>query len=353
MTAAGVLLLTAGGAVAATLGLRGGDSGGETAGTLPPGTAKVTRETLTDSRSADGRLGYGPSRSVTGRVPGTLTWLPDAGREITRGRALYEVDDRPVVLMYGSMPAYRPMRTGTEGPDVEQLEENLGALGYTGFTVDETYTDATADAVRQWQEDRGLQQTGTVELGRVVFASGAVRVDSLDASEGDATGGGTGGGDGVLAVTGTAKAVTVELDTADQRLVKEGARAGITLPDGQEITGRVDSVTTVIEGGGREGEEATTKVEVIVAMEGRKAQRAADDYALASVDVSFTAGERENVLTVPVAALVALEEGGFGVEVVRGSTARYVPVTTGLFTDGRVEISGRGIAEGTTVGMPK
>jgi multidrug efflux pump subunit AcrA (membrane-fusion protein) len=73
------------------------------------------------------------------------------------------------------------------------------------------------------------------------------------------------------------------------------------------------------------------------------------------VHVVFTSGIRENVLTVPVAALLALAEGGYGVEVVQGSTSTYVPVTTGLFADGRVEISGGGtaIAEGTRVGMPK
>jgi hypothetical protein len=59
------------------------------------------------------------------------------------------------------------------------------------------------------------------------------------------------------------------------------------------------------------------------------------------------------VLSVPVAALVALAEGGYGVQVVTGSTTRYVGVQTGLFADGNVEISGDGIAEGVTVGMPK
>jgi hypothetical protein len=40
------------------------------------------------------------------------------------------------------------------------------------------------------------------------------------------------------------------------------------------------------------------------------------------------------------------------VEVVDGDTSHYVAVKTGLFADGRVEVTGTGIAEGTTVGMP-
>ncbi|GAA2850244.1 peptidoglycan-binding protein [Streptosporangium fragile] len=351
--AAAVVVVAAGAVTAAVtaaaFGLGGGPVGGTAQSALPPKTTQVTRETLTDARSADGELGYGPATAATSRLPGTLTRLPDTGERITRGETLYEVDGRPVTLMYGSMPAYRALQPGTEGRDVEQLERNLSALGYSGFTVDEEYTYATAEAVGQWQEDRGLDETGVVELGRVVFAPRAVRVDSLQAGKGDPTAPGR----KVLSYTGTTKAVTVELDAADQRLAKKGAKVTVTLPDDTTVNGRVDEVTTVIEPGDGPGDDPQTKVEVVVELTGKKARKAADAYALASVDVSFTAGTRENVLTVPVAALLALQEGGFGVEVVTGSTSAYVPVRTGLFAGGQVEISGDGITEGTTVGIPK
>jgi hypothetical protein len=53
-----------------------------------------------------------------------------------------------------------------------------------------------------------------------------------------------------------------------------------------------------------------------------------------------------------VAALLALAEGGYGVEIVSGSTSRIVAVETGLFADGRVEVAGADLTEGMTVGMP-
>ncbi|MBL7500045.1 peptidoglycan-binding protein [Frankia sp. CN7] len=342
--------MAAGGAAAtaAALGIADdGEAAGSNAGALPPSTAEVTRQTLTDSRTVDGDLGHGPSTTAVSRLPGTVTALPDTGAEITRGQQLFRVDDQSVTLMYGAMPAYRPLGPGTEGPDVQQLEENLAALGYAGFTVDDTYTGDTADAVARWQEDLGLPGTGRVDLGRVVFAADAVRVDSVTAELGDPVGPGS----AVLSYTGIAKAVTVELETSEQRLATAGAEVTVTLPDGATTRGRIDEVSTrIVPGTGPEAQPTTT-VEVVV---GLPEQRAADAYTLASVDVTFTAAQRPDVLTVPVAALLALAEGGFGVEVVdeAAGTSRYVAVTTGLFADGRVEISGPGIAEGVTVGMP-
>ena len=53
-----------------------------------------------------------------------------------------------------------------------------------------------------------------------------------------------------------------------------------------------------------------------------------------------------------VAALLALAEGGYGVQVVDGSTTRIVAVRTGLFADGKVEISGNGLRAGMKVAVP-
>jgi hypothetical protein len=55
---------------------------------------------------------------------------------------------------------------------------------------------------------------------------------------------------------------------------------------------------------------------------------------------------------VPVSALLALSEGGYGLEVVDDDgTTSIVSVTTGLFADGKVQVEGDGITEGTVVGV--
>ncbi|MGX2996578.1 efflux RND transporter periplasmic adaptor subunit [Streptomyces sp. JNUCC 64] len=349
---AALAVLVAGGVAAQSwFGLVGRDGGGGDDGAddrLPPKSVRVDRRDLKDSRTEDGSLGFGTSRTAVARTAGTLTDAPRAGSTLRRGQTLYEVDGAPVVLLYGAKPAYRALREGVEGEDVRQLEKNLAALGYDGFTVDDEFSDRTAAAVKEWQEDLGTEETGRVDLGRVVFAPGRVRVDAVEAEEGAAL---TPGAQ-VLAYTGTDKVVTVEIDPEHQGRAKKGTEVGVVLPDGRTVRGEVDGVTTVITPG--EGnEDAETTAEVLVSLTGAGARRAADRYVLAAVDVEFTAGTRKDVLTVPVAALLALAEGGFGVEVVTGDTTRYVPVETGLFADGRVEISGGGISESTRVGVPE
>lgn len=345
----GASLLVLGGIAAAFLGVLGGSGGEANAGTsLPPSTAKVTQETLLDTSTTAGELGFGATTTVNSRLAGTVTKQPSVGDQVARGESLYEVDEVPVTLMYGALPAYRDLKDGVEGADVEQFEANLAAMGYVGFDVDEEFTGNTAAAVERWQEDRGLEETGVVTLGSVVFAPGKVRVDTLAGQEGAVTA----PGQEVLSFTGSSKAVTVQIDTDEQRLAKKGRKVVVELPDGESLKGVITDVTTVVVPG--EGEEdGDTKVEVTVDLPGKKAQKASAPFAMASVDVTFTVDRRKDVLAVPVTALLALQEGGFGLEVVKGGRSTYVPVETGLFADGKVEVSGDGIARGTVVGMPK
>ncbi|MGI5212871.1 efflux RND transporter periplasmic adaptor subunit [Plantactinospora sp. CA-290183] len=348
MVVATAVVVAAAAGVAATVGFGGGDRGTAASGGLPPATAQITRQTLVDSERVDGELGYGATRTAASRLGGTVTALTATGARVGRGKTLFAIDNARVVLLYGRLPAYRTLEPGMSGGDVTQFERNLDALGYSGFTVDDEYTSATADAVRDWQDDLGLDETGRVELGRVVYADGEVRVGSHEAELGDAAQ----PGQAVLTYTATARVVTVPLDVDDERLAKVGAKVTVSLPDGKEVSGTIADTETVVEtdSGGAGGEsEPETTIEVTVAVADPKAL---DGFDQASAEVAFTAAEREDVLTVPVAALLALAEGGYGVELVQGQTTRIVAVRTGLFASGRVEISGEGLAEGATVGMP-
>ncbi|MGC2240085.1 MAG: peptidoglycan-binding domain-containing protein, partial [Acidimicrobiia bacterium] len=99
------------------------------------------------------------------------------------------VDNRPIVLLYGELPAWRSMARNDDGPDVQQLETALTDLGFNEdealMTVDESYTSATKGVVETWQESVGADDDGVVDFGEVMFLPGPVRVDSLQVAVGD------------------------------------------------------------------------------------------------------------------------------------------------------------------------
>ncbi|MFL5842605.1 MAG: peptidoglycan-binding protein [Thermoleophilaceae bacterium] len=177
-------------AVVIATGIDGGGAGNgaRAAGAGSRGrTAVVARRTLVDRKSVDGTLGFAGKRSATNRLSGTITWLPHVGQVIRPGHTLFRVDGDPVVLMDGTLPAYRTLKPGVDnGADVRQLERGLRALGYYPGVVDSHYTASSAAAVRKWQDDLGLDKTGQVELGRVVFLPGARRVTDVKTSLGSA-----------------------------------------------------------------------------------------------------------------------------------------------------------------------
>jgi membrane fusion protein, multidrug efflux system len=361
ITGAAVVIL--GGAVGGLV-LAWGSGGKEPAASsaLPPATARVTRATLVETKTVPGTLGYGDPAPISPAERGTLTWIAPVGSTVMRGRPLFKIDERPVVDLYGSLPLYRTLRDGTNGADVRQLERNLAELGYTGFTIDDTYTPATAAAVRSWQADLGLPGTGSVERGRVVFTQGEVRIAAHTARVGDTIGGDTAGGGGsVLSYTGTTKQVTAKLEVADQALAVRGQTVTVTVPGRGTAKGKISQVGTVVTAQGTTSDGTTppdgtssaasdASIEVTVTIADQKALGSLD---AAPVDVDFASNKREDVLVVPVAALLALPEGGFGVQVVDGDRTRIVAVKTGMFAAGQVEVTGKGIAEGVTVGVPK
>ncbi|MGW4855896.1 peptidoglycan-binding protein [Streptomyces sp. NPDC004288] len=324
---------------------------------LPPATAPVTRGDLADSTQQDGTLGHLGEREINAGGPGgTLTWLAPPGSVVRRDERLYEVDGEAVRLMYGDEPMYRTLRTGDKGKDVRQLEENLAALGYTGFDVDEEYTAKTAAAVKRWQKSHDLKQTGTLGPDRIAFAGSAVRVKETGSGSGAGSGGGdrvaTGDratpGSPVLTVTGSEKVVSFKVPAAQAGSAKTGTRVQVTLPDGTRLPGRVSAVGRTATAG-EDPQDRTPKIDITVSFD-EPAKAEGVDQAPVTVDLTGTT--RRDVLSVPVNALLALPDGGFGVQVVEDGAARDVRVELGMFAQGRVEVSGGGLRAGMKVGVP-
>jgi len=336
------------------------------------GTAPVVRTNLTNTVQVAGSLGYAGSYSVVNQSAGTAyTALPAVGAIIRRGQRAYEVDGAPVTLFYGSRPEWRALSEGVmPGPDITQLDRNLIALGYgTYLSISEYFTAATAYAVELWQQAAGLPVTGTVPLGQIAFAPGPLRITSVIPSLGSPPQPGS----AVLTATSSVPVVTAQLPVTQEYLVRPGNQVTVTLPDGVTTTpGVVTAVSSVATaapdgqsagaspgppGSGGSGSGGSGGGQDTVAMTVRLVHPAVTgNLDQAPVTVNIVTARAQDVLAVPVSALVALAGGGYAVEVTRGSgshaTSQLVPVRTGLFSDTLVQVSGAAITAGLEVEVP-
>jgi len=311
-------------------------------------TAVVVRRSLSSQTQVSATLGYAGSYTVAGNGGGTLTWLPATGRVIREGGVLYRVDNAvPVFLLYGTVPAWRDLTVGLTGADVAQLNHDLVKLGYAtrsellaaGLGWD-YFSAGTVSALEGLQAHLGLPVTGSLPLGQAVFLPSALRVSAVNGSLGSAAAG------TVLTGTSTTPVVTINLDAGQQGEVKASDKVVITLPDGATAPGVVSSVGKVAKGS---GSSATITVEV--ALSHPKAARGLDQ---APVTVAITTGSVNNVLVVPVTALMSQPNGRYAVEVTGAGGHHLVAVTPGLFDDaaGLVQVSGAGLAAGQHVVVP-
>ncbi|MFI6497648.1 peptidoglycan-binding protein [Nonomuraea typhae] len=344
LTAGAALAALAGGVAFAVLATPG-HSGDQAPPLVTAATGTITRTDLTESVRAKGTLGFATQRALGAAAGGVLTWLPRAGAAIGRDDRLYEIDGTPVRLMYGAKPMYRTLRQGDEGADVRQLEANLKALGYgSAMTVDHEYTWATAQAVRAWQEDHGLPETGNAGPDQIAFATGPLRIQKSEAATGDRIAPGA----RLLTTSGAHRVVTFKLPVAEAARLKDGDRVTVELPDGKRAKGRISRIGRSAETDEQAGDK-TPKVEIVVSFERGAKVKGVDQ---APVTVLIKGETRKDVLSAPVTALLAAPGGGYLIRAVENGRPRDVKVELGLFAEGRVEVTGAGLRERMEVEVP-
>jgi peptidoglycan hydrolase-like protein with peptidoglycan-binding domain len=169
------------------------------------------------------------------------------------------------------------------------------------------------------------------------------RVDSVDVRRGSMV-----SGSPIMTVSGATLQIVGNLDKADADLIAEGTEVVITLPDGSEAPGTVQSVGPMREreqdepgfGGGGGGSADPNRREVVVVpgelTEDQRWMLQGSNVRI-KIPVSSTEGE---VMAVPIAALSAGPGGESRVEVLDEGAreTRLVTVETGLAAGGFVEI---------------
>jgi hypothetical protein len=351
---AAVVLVAAAVSVAIVNPFASDGSGRSGVGDNPDPTAfsTVARQDLTSETQVPATLGYAGSYSVVNQTQGTITALPAAGQVVRQGQVLYQVSGAPVVLLYGSTPAYRTLSSGMTGADVAELNADLVALGYATSTEIPTgsadFIYGTEVGVAKLQAALGITGNGTLGLGQAVFAPTAVRVTLLAATLGAPTQ----PGQTVLSATSATRQVSIALDASEQSQVAVGDKVTITLPNNQTTPGWISSVGTVALPPTSGSSDSSPTITVAVTP---TVPAATGTWDQAPVNVTITTGTVTNVLVVPVDALLAQSGGGYEVEVAGANgVRRLVPVTLGLFddADGLVQVSGSELSSGQRVVVP-
>jgi hypothetical protein len=337
----------------------GGSPGGLADNANPTAVTTVTQGDISSQTQVSGTLGYSGTYNVINQAQGTVTSLAAIGQVVSEGQVLYDVSGSPVVLLYGTTPAYRALSEGatdsaTSGADVANLNYDLVALGYlTSAEIASEPTDFTAytkAAVEKLQAALGVTQDGTLALGQFVFLPSAARITALGSNT--VVGGSAQPGSQILTASSTSRIVTINLDANQQGNVKVGDKVAISLPNGQNTTGTVSSVGTVATTPSGNSGGSSPTIAVLVTPDDPKATGNLDQ---ASVEISITSNSAANVLVVPLDALLALANGGYALEVIGPKGMHTLePVTVGLIDDGteRVQVSGPGVAAGQRIVIP-
>jgi hypothetical protein len=338
-----VLLAAAGGALVLAPASRQA-----TAADVParPNTEQVRKGELSSIVSLSGILTRrarpdGSPYAAVNQARGVYTRLPEEGAKAGCGDVLYRVDERPVLLLCGRVPAYRDLRPGDRGGDVRQLNRNLHVRGSSAFT------SKTSKALKRLQRRRGMAATGRLALGAAVFLPEPVRIAKMSAKLGESARPGA----AVAQATSDTLEVQVNLEPAQQGEIQPGDAARITLPDNRSAQGTVDRLGRIARVSGPDKDASSAVVPAYSALDD-PTQARGPDRAPVSVEIA-TKGVR-SALSVPVTALVGSSGGGFAVEVVgAGGRRELVAVELGLFdtAGGRVQVDGE-LAEGDRVVVP-
>jgi peptidoglycan hydrolase-like protein with peptidoglycan-binding domain len=304
--------------------------------------------------------------AATGADGGAITSVAAVGTPVVTGTVLFWQNGHPVVAIEGdasTTPALtRDLSTDADnGVDVKLLEAMLVAGGFdpeSAVVVDDEFDDATAAAVQRWWESLGIAADAadiTVPAGSFVvvpgglFASTALVADGT-VPTGDAV---------VLSLTTAAREVTTSAPIGDETFAL-GAAIDVEFPDRTVSTGTVVDVGTVaVSADNVPGSTPTVTITLHVA----DIPSTVDDFVQIPVTLRVISEEVKDAFVVPVSALVALAEGGYGVEIATGdgtssttgetaTPTSLIAVEPGLFADGFVSITGDQVKAGLHVVVP-
>lgn len=219
-------------------------------------TVEVVEGEVSSSFNLNTAAEWAVTPAGANQASGVVTGVEVApGQLVQQGSELYSVNMRPVVVAAGAVPAYRALAEGIKGEDVAQLQSMLSTLGFYGGSADGDFGARTTAAVKSWQKDLGLDATGSVEIGDVIFVPTLPAQVTLD-GEKVARGLTIAPGEEVVTMLSTQPAFSIPASASQAAQMPPGTRVEITSPSGsiwaayadRQITDEQGSISVVLTG---------------------------------------------------------------------------------------------------------
>ncbi|MFT4216529.1 MAG: biotin/lipoyl-binding protein [Micropruina sp.] len=280
------------------------------------------------------------SRAAVNQASGIVTGVNvRRGDRVEAGDALYRVDERPVIVAKGRVPAFRDLKAGMAGADVQQFTALLKAKGYLRATSG-TMTPAVVAAATTWQRRLGVEATGVVRRGDVLFVRTLpVRV-VLD-PKAFRVGAEIGSGQASVDSLGAAPVFTATFGETQARQVAAGMTITVT-SGSQAWTGRLGALTT--------GADNQSAARITGPTGGSLCGKDCGAIPLSGTTRLNGVTEVQAPVpgvVVPVAALASAADGSVAVI---GADGSRIPVTVNARARGMAVV--QGLAAGTKVRVP-
>lgn len=130
-----------------------------------------------------------PNRKASAGPVVVTKELPGVGTQVVEGQVLAEMSGRPLIVLRGTLPAYRDITFGARGDDVRQLEDGISRLGIDPGPVDGVFDEGTQVAVEALFARAGYlppepdaDQAARVDTERAAVAAATTSVRESEAN---------------------------------------------------------------------------------------------------------------------------------------------------------------------------
>lgn len=259
------------------------------------------------------------------------------GDLISEGDVAVEVSGRPVFVLEGKVPSYRPLERGSHGADVQQLQEALARLGY-GVSANGVFGTKTDRALRSMYARAGYGpiSSGGDRRGVQLPVDEVAFVPDLPGTVVD-----TGPGLGriveekplVTIADGSAR-IEVKVPVEDADVLQVGQSAAVDI---EGVDGSVRAkVASIGKSSADDGDSGPAQAEVTLESLEYLDPELSGKAVVAEMTIVVTDGP---VLTVPLTAVWTSPGGQEQVTLIEGVERKDVSVRPGASGDGYIEVT--------------